>query len=169
MAESIREQEYVPTSKFYMFRCLVAMAHADGHFADSERAYIEKFMNHEHVPLDDEQRRLLLDDMQNPKNISDLLPYINDPKYRSQLPYFARIMAYKDGVLQPSEEQLLEHMHLSVTDGLDMDAIREDVHAAVQVDMNAHDIGIDKERPEGGLFGLFDQLMLALGLDLMRE
>lgn len=167
MAQEDFDKDVVGTSKFYMLRALIAMAHADGVVCDEERAYMAALMNR--LPLSDEQRRTLEADLNEQQNIDDLLKFINDPKYRGQLPYFARLMAFKDGELDPSEEALLEKMRLSATDGLDMDAIRAEAQRAAQLEVNAVSIEIDKMRPQGGLFGAFDKMMLAMGVDLLRD
>lgn len=167
MAQENFDKDVVGTSKFYMLRALIAMAHADGVVCDEERAYMYALMSR--LPLTEEQRSTLEEDLNKKQNVEDLLRYINEPKYRGQLPYFARLMAFKDGELHPSEDALLAKMHLAATDGLDMDAIRAEVQTATQYEMNAHDIEIDKIRPQGGLFGAFDKLMLSMGVDLLRE
>ena len=130
MAQENFDKDVVGTSKFYMLRALIAMAHADGVVCDEERAYMAALMNR--LPLNDEQRKTLETDLSEKQNVEDLLRYINEPKYRGQLPYFARLMAYKDGELHPSEDALLVKMHLAATDGLDMDAIRAEVTTATQ-------------------------------------
>lgn len=167
MAQENFDKDLVGTSKFYMLRALIAMAHADGVVCDEERAYMAALMNR--LPLNEEQRKTLETDLEEQQKIEDLLKYINDPKYRGQLPYFARLIAFKDGVLDPSEEALLEKMHASAVDGLDMDAIRAEAKQATLYEMNPHSIQIDKSRPQGGLFGLFDKMMLAMGFDLLRD
>ncbi len=167
MAHEDFDHNIVSTSKFYMLRCLVAMAHADGEVCDEERAYIDGFSSR--LPLSDEQNKILHDDLETPQDVGDLFRHINDPRYRGQVCYFARLMAYKDGVLDPSEQELLDRLHLMATDGLDMDAIRADVHAATSMKMAEHDIKIDENRPQGGLFGLFDSLLLSNGIDLMKD
>ncbi len=167
MAQENFDKDLVSTSKFYMLRALIAMAHADGVVCDEERAYMAALMNR--LPLSEEQRQTLESDLDEKQNIDDLVKYINDPKYRGQLPYFARLMAFKDGVLDPSEEALIEKMRIAATDGLDMDAIRAEAKTAAQLEMNAHSIEIDKIRPHGGLFGAFDKMMLAMGFDLLRD
>lgn len=169
MAQENIEEEHVTTSKFYMFRCMIVMAHADGVFCEQERAYMYSIMNHTRVPLSDEQYSTLEDDMENPKAIEDLLPYINDPKYRGQLVYFARLMAAKDGNIDPDEEALLSTLHAYAIDGLDIDAIRKEAQEAAAYSLNEHDINIDKIRPNSGLFGVFDRMMLSMGIDLMRD
>ena len=167
MAQENFDKDQVSTSKFYMLRCIIAMAHADGNVCDEERAYMSALMSR--IPLSEEQTELLHDDMNHQKSVDVLLPYINDPKYRGQLPYFARIMAFKDGILHPDEEALLEKMHTHAIEGLDIDAIRAEAHKAATFELNLHEINIDTYRPNGGLFGLFDRLMLAMGFDLIRD
>ena len=169
MSQQKFEEDRVSTGKFYMFRCLIVMAHADGVFSDIERGYMYSFMNHQRVLLSDEQYKTLEDDMDNPKAIEDLLPYINEPQYRSQLLYFARLMAFKDGVKTPDEDALLQKLHASTTDGIDLDTIRAEAKDAAQREINESDIYIDSIRPQGGWFGALDKLMLAMGVDLMRD
>ena len=169
MTDSIVDQDYVPTSKFYMFRCMIVMAHADGVFCEQERAYMYALMNHQHVPLTDEQYATLEGDMESPQSLEELLPHINDPKYRGQLVYFARLMAAKDGQIDADEEALLNLLHAYAVDGLDIDAIRAQAQEAAAYSLNEHDIYIDKIRPNSGLFGVFDRIMMSLGVDLMRD
>ncbi len=171
MTQENFEENQVSNSKLYMLRCLIAMAHADGIFCDQERAYIVKMMDR--IPLSDEQQTTLENDFDHPQEIGDLFRHINDPRFRGQVVYFARIMAFKDGNLHPNEQQILDHLHLMATDGLDMDGIRADVKKAVATEMMLHDIEIDKNRPmKGGhfipYFQWLDELLLALGIDLMR-
>lgn len=160
-------EDHVGTSKFYMIRAVIAMAHADGVVCGDEREHVEKLIKR--MPFDEEQKTTLRSDLDEKQNVSYLLANINDPKYRGQVVYFARLLAHKDGELHPNEEKLLERMRLTVTDGLDMDAIREDVRGYVGGTMVEHEANIDSNRPDSGLFGLFDRFILWCGIDLMDE
>ncbi len=165
-------EDHVSTSKFYMLRCLIAVAHADGIVCDEERAYMAALMNR--IPLTEEQRATLESDLDTEQDISLLLAHINDPKYRSQVVYFARLMAYKDGNLSPSEDDLLKKLHITVVDGLDMEAIRKEAHDAVQADLQIHDITINNHRPMKGEHFIpwmqwLDEFLLKMGIDLLRD
>ena len=160
-------QDHVGNSQFYMVRCVIAMAHADGAVCDAEREHVENMIKR--MPFNNEQKTVLRKDLEEQQNVSSLLAHINDPKYRGQVVYFARLLAHKDGELHPNEEALLKRMHLTVTDGLDMDAIRGDVRTYVAGDMAKHQTDIDAQRPDSGLFGLFDRFMVWCGIDLMDE
>ncbi len=163
-------KEAVGTSKFYMLRCVVAMAHADGIVTDSEKAYIFSIMNH--IALSDEQRKTLEDDLIHAQKVEDLLPYINDPNYRAQIVYFARIMAYKDGHLDPSEEVLLEKLNAAALNGLNRDAIRKSVQDSVNHDMALYDLKVGADRPTKGKhiipwFQMLDEILLKAGIDVL--
>lgn len=166
------DQDQVSTSKFYMLRCLAAMAHADGVVCNEERAYMSALISR--LPLTTEQRKTLEKDLDVAQPIESLLAHINDPKYRGQLPYFARLMAYKDGNLHPNEDALLKKLHAHAVDGLDIEAIRSEAQKAAQAELFIHDITIDQNRPsKGGHFipwiQWLDELLLFLGIDLMRD
>lgn len=163
-------KDTVVTSKFYMLRCIVAIAHADGVVCDEEHAYIAALMNR--LPLTIEQRSRLEKDFDEPQRIEELFRYINDPKFRSQVLYFCRLMAYKDGNLHPKEEEMLERIHALTTDGLDIEAIKKEVKEVVTHELAMHDVKISEHRPRRGEHGipymqLLDEGLLAMGIDLM--
>lgn len=160
-------QPEVGTSQFYMIRCVFAMAHADGAVSAEERAYADTLIDR--MPFNVEQIAILHKDLHSPQDVSDLMRYINEPKFRGQVIYFARLMAFKDGNLHPDEDQLLHYLHLSVTQNLDMDAIRAQVRDEVQKELMEHDTGIDSVRPSSGLSGILDRFLVFCGIDLMDE
>ena len=158
----------VSDSKFHMFRCMIVMAHADNVFCDFERGYMHALMNHHATPLSEEQYQILQDDMENPKQLEDLLPHVTEPEYRGQIVYFARLMAHKDDELHPSEEDLLNRLHANAMDGIDIESLRADAKKAIALDMEARRKEIDELRPKAGIFGAFDRMMLSIGVDLFK-
>ena len=168
---SLENKQDFMTSQFYMWRCVVAMAHADGMVHEEEKKYLEKIFSNleKRTTISSEQSNILDADLTEPKDVADLLPHINDPAFRSQVVYFARLLAYKDGELCPSEEKLLKKLHVSVAGDLNMEAIREEVHRNIQSEIILHEIEKDSKRPMTGLTGLIDQLFLHYGFDLMDE
>lgn len=171
MAQQRFDEDQVSTSKFYMFRCLAAIAHADGIVCDEERAYLMALITHN--PFSDEQKATLLNDLDQAQKIENLLPYINDPVYRGQIAYFARIMAFKDGNLDPSEEDILNKLEAYSIEGVDLDALQGDIKKAVDAKLFEYDIKVENSRPKKGdhfvsWFYLLDQLLMRLGIDLMK-
>lgn len=160
-------QDHVSNSQFHMIRAAIAMAHADGVVCGNERAHIEKLISR--MPFSGEQKATLRHDLDEKQNVSSLLAQINDPTYRGQVVYFSRLLAHKDGEFDPNEEALLERMHLSVTDGLDMDSIRAAARQHTGAEMAKHETDMDAQRESDGLFGLLDRFLVFCGIDLMDE
>ncbi len=166
MTQENFDKDFVSNSKFYMLRCVIAMAHQDGEVCDEERAYMTAMARH--LPLSDEQHETLMSDLDDAQDVADMFRNINEPQYRGQVCYFARLMAFKDGIIEPSEQELLDKLHSMAMAGINIDALRADVQGAIAMRMAQNEIEIDKLRPQGGLFGLFDQMLMAMGIDLMR-
>ncbi len=170
MTQENIENNKVSIGKFYMLRCLIVMAHVDGKICEDERAYMSALMNR--LYLKDEQRNILEDDFKNQQDIGDLFRHINDPRYRGQVVYFARLMAHKDGILAPSEQDLLDHLHAMATNGLDIESIRADAQKATAAELLIHDIEINENRPtKHGHFIPYlqwlDEILLSIGIDFM--
>src|SRR6218665_2824571 len=114
--------EPVSHSMFYMWRCVIVVAHADARIQPEELAFLRLIfgnMDRAYVltPL---QKSTLEDDIVNEKRMSDLLPQINDPYFRSQLIYFAGLLAYSDKELHPSEDAILKKLRADQLASLDM-------------------------------------------------
>jgi tellurite resistance protein len=152
-----------------MWRCITAMAHADGLVSAEEISFLEKIFSKilSKGSLTQEAYETLQQDLKTAQDPFEMLKNINDPAYRGQVIYFARLLAYKDGELHPSEEKLLEKLHFAVVDGLDIEKIKEEVRYNVQEETVLHEIEQDALRPDTGLYGLLDKLMLKFGIDLM--
>jgi uncharacterized membrane protein YebE (DUF533 family) len=160
--------ETVSTSMFYMWRCIICIAHADGVIHAQEVEYLRRiFKNMDRAyGLTDEQKAIFEDDLENPKQIRDLLPYINDPYFRSQLIYFGGLLAHADGHLHPEEDALLKKLRADQLASLDMEQIRADVHKAVQSEMFQHDLKIDEIWSQSVLMRAIDALLLYFGIDI---
>ena len=161
----------VSHSRYSMFRCMLAIAHADGILNDAEIGYFEGFMNR--VPFSEGQKEQLEDDIRNAKDVFDIFREINDPEYRSQVLFFCRIMAYKDGVLHPKEEDILKKLHFQTTDGLDMEQIKEQAQDAINKEMLLKDVELSKDRQALykshfiPWFWVVDKALLTVGIDLL--
>ena len=160
----------VSTSTFYMWRCVIAIAHADGLVHELERAYIERIItNMDRIyGLTPEQKSTFAADLEKPQNIPDLLPYINDPAVRSQLIYFGGLLAHADGVLDPRESDILKKLRTDQLASLDMQKIHSQVKEAVAGEMFRSDLSQQTLRPQKGLSAILDRLLLHVGIDLME-
>jgi uncharacterized membrane protein YebE (DUF533 family) len=161
----------VSNSTFYMWRCVIAIAHADGMIQEQERAYIQKIIdNMDRVyGLTAEQKAAFASDLNasRPQNIADLLRNINDPAIRSQLVYFGGLLARADGVVDPREDDILKKLRADQLANLDMNQIRAHTQEAVASETFRYDIAQQELRPQGGLIAILDRLLLYIGIDLM--
>ena len=152
-----------------MWRCVIALAHADGHMHDKEREYLTRIIGNmdRAFGMTAAQRETFAADLVTPQIMSALLPYINDPACRGQLVYFAGLLAHADGNLDPREDAILKKLRAAQLASLDMDQIRKDVSAAVASEMFQHDLKMSALRPQTGLSGMLDDILLRAGIDLM--
>jgi tellurite resistance protein len=161
----------IDTSTFYMWRCVIAIAHADGRVQDQERAYLQKiFANMDRVyGLTAEQKTTFAKDIDSAsmQSIPELLSHINDPGCRSQVIYFGGLLARADGVLDPREDDILKKLRADQMTGIDMQQIHAHVKEAVASEMFRYDLAQQALRPQDGLSGMLDSLMLRTGIDLM--
>ena len=161
----------VNTSTFYMWRVIIAIAHADGRVQKEERDYITRIIANmdRAFGLTDEQKKTFQSDLDNPnmQDIGDLMSHINDPAVRGQVIYFGGLLARADGVLDPGEEHILEKLHADQMSGLNMDQIRAHTKTAVADEMFKHDLKMSEIRPQHGLTAVLDSLMLRMGYDIL--
>jgi uncharacterized membrane protein YebE (DUF533 family) len=166
--ESLQQKKQpVGTSQFYMWRCVVALAHADGMVNAGERDYLNAVFGR--MGLTPEQKAVLQGDMAAAQDIGQLLTHINEPEWRGQLVYFAGLLARADGTLDPQEDHLLKKLRADQMSGLDMEQIRADVKKAVANEMFRHDLKMSELRPQGGLSAIIDSLLLRLGIDILEN
>ena len=161
----------VNTSTFYMWRVVIAIAHADGLVQAEERAYIERIVGNmdRTYGLTDEQKKTFKDDLDNPnmQSIPELMSHINDPAARGQVIYFGGLLARADGVLDPREDEILKKLRADQMSSLDMEQIRAHAKVAVADEMFRHDLKQSEIRPQRGLTAVLDSLLLRMGIDLL--
>lgn len=169
-AKQYKAGEPITTSMFYMWRCVIALAHADGQVHEAERAYLTRIIGNmdRAFGMTAEQRATFANDIAAPQQISSLLPYINDPACRAQLVYFGGLLAWADGNMDPREDTILKKLRADQLASLDMEQIRKDVAAAVADEMFQHDLKMSALRPQKGLSGMLDDILLRAGVDLMQ-
>lgn len=169
--ESLKQKEEFNYSKFMMWRCITVMAHADGIVDKAESDYLLNIFSNMHKTgiINKDALETLENDLSNEQNVFDLLKNINDPNYRAQVIYFARLLAYKDGELNPSEDLMLKKLHIEITKDQDLVKIKKDIQDNIQKELVLHETDKDSRRPTKGLYGLIDQLALHFDIDLMDE
>jgi uncharacterized membrane protein YebE (DUF533 family) len=159
------------TSMFYMWRCVITIAHADERVDEKEIAYLNKVFDGmvRAYGLTPAQRKIFDSDIKNPQKMSDLLPYINDPAARSQLTYFCGLMAMADGVMDPREDQIIRKLRTDQMLDTDLAEIRKHVQAEVATEMFRHELRMSEIRPQQGFSAIIDRFLLWMGFDILEN
>jgi uncharacterized membrane protein YebE (DUF533 family) len=174
MAETpTKDRPALSQSQFYMWRCVIALAHADGHVQEEERAYLQRIiagLDRRHG-LSAEQKKVFETDMAQPQDVAALLPHVTDPQFRGQLIDFGRMLVWADGKLTPDEETVLQKLHGDLVGKLDVDGLRTEVRRELAAREKEYAAEKDKTRAESRkknpVAGALDRLMMKLGYDIL--
>lgn len=124
--------EAVSDSRFYMWRAIFAMAHADGIVTEEESRFMNKALQSE--SFSEPQRRILEDDIKTPQDVAAMFMKIGEQEDRSRFFYFARILCWSDGDFGEQEQKImltLKKIHVSnvnfdqILESLDMELDEE--------------------------------------------
>jgi uncharacterized membrane protein YebE (DUF533 family) len=114
--------DFVPSSRFFMWRAVIAMAHADGIVRAEERELIDHYLGI--IAFSREQRDQLDLDILEPQDCASLFKSITEPEDQQKFFEYARIMAWSDGDLHAQEEAIMDVLTSSDTQQLDLGSLR---------------------------------------------
>lgn len=98
-------EDEVSESRFYMWRTLFSVAHADNVVTDEEIEFMAHIL--EDINFSDEQTTLLKDDIVNPKNVEDMFRGMTDQHDRKEFFSFARDLVWVDGDFGAQEQSVM--------------------------------------------------------------
>ena len=160
-------------SLFYMWRCVIAIAHADGTVQDQERSYLAGIIaNLDRVyGLTGAQKKIFEEDLATARKISDLLPHVTKPEDRASIIYFGDVLSWADGVLEADEEAVLKKLHDDQMSKLDVEKLRTEIETdlAKRREHRTKDMKAlhAQEQAKHKVFAAIDRLMLRFGIDLL--
>ncbi|TAL29532.1 MAG: hypothetical protein EPN97_13305 [Alphaproteobacteria bacterium] len=107
----------LPTSTYYMLRCVVAVASADNVIKEQELLFLRALLAHfkRHMVVSADQVNQLKEDLRHHQPIDALLPYVTERGDREQLILFAGLLAQADGDMAPAEEAILQKIRAHCT------------------------------------------------------
>lgn len=98
-------------SAFHMWRCIVAVAQADGQVSDAELSCLSRIFAdlQKADAVSKDQMAVFGEDLVPPgPDIARLLPQVTDPGDRRLVFYFGGLMAQADGEMDPREDAILK-------------------------------------------------------------
>ena len=127
-------------SLFSMWRCVITIAHADGHVHAEELAHFDRIFKYlaAGFTVTPEQQDRFNADLKQAQELGSLLPRVTDPEQRCLLVSFAHIVAHVDGELHPNEAALLALLDKAVPETAETAKIREDIRRDIVAQMAQH-------------------------------
>lgn len=167
-------QQPFSKSQFYMWRAVIAIAHADGDVQNEERAYLTNVIASldRTYGLEPRQKKTLLDDLDKPQKIEDLVKEIEEPQYRGMLITLGMKLIWADGVVTAEEEAVLDKLHAGQMSTIDAGKLREALREGMKKRRAEDAAQHDKQREEAlgnsKLFSAFDKLLSKMGIDILK-
>ncbi len=111
----------ITDSRFYMWRALFAIAHADEVVSDEERRFMNKTLHD--YPFSAAQTQILEQDITVKQDVNALFAKITDPQDRSQFFDHARTLVWCDGDYGQKEQQILLRLKREHVQSADVDSM----------------------------------------------
>lgn len=121
----MNDKEPVSESRFYMWRAVFAMAHADDMITDEERKFMLKAI--EEHNFSDFQKDILLNDIENKQDIASMFSFVTEQEDKSKFFYYARILCWSDGDFDAQEQEVLTRLKRSYIEGVDFEKMMQNV------------------------------------------
>lgn len=126
----------VSESRFYMWRAVVAMVHADGVVTPHELAFIQDYIND--INLSEGQLGVIAQDLQTPQDVYEMFAHIKDVSDKKDFFTLARALSWCDGDFARQERHIIKCLEASHLDNETRDILSEtrDVINEIELDTN---------------------------------
>ena len=124
----------VSASRFYMWRAVVAMAHADGIVTPHEVHFLQEQMKD--VPLSEGQLQTLTGDISAPQDIAAMFGQITNTQDKSDFFKLARVLSWSDGDFDAQEQHILESLEKVMNEGDNRRMLEETRESVKEITLN---------------------------------
>ena len=111
----------VSDSRFYMWRTIFAMAHADHQVTENEQSFMRDALKGE--KFSKKQRQILEEDIKSPQNAADMFLKIDEQEDRSRFFYYARMLCWCDGQFDEQEQEIIIRLRQLHAKNIDFDRL----------------------------------------------
>lgn len=154
--QSSSGNEGIEESRFYMWRAVFAMVHADGVVAKEEKEFVEHYLDA--VAFSDEQAAILREDLKTPQDVGEMLAKVTNAEDRGQFFQFSRLLIWCDGDLDAQEQKILDGYlgdHMKSYDSDDMRELFRESRNDVEKWRTAMEEEIEGDSDGGGIHAAF--------------
>lgn len=159
----------VSESLFYMWRCVICMAHADGVVHEQERAFFSRIFAHmsRAYDLTPEHLETFARDLETRQDVEELQAHITDPECKSLLIFFSQIVACSDGKLDFEEAALIGRLDGAFGAQPDTEETIAQIRNDISERMKLYRENEDQKPGRPAVHYALDALLLRLGIDML--
>lgn len=148
----MNQETGVSESRFNMWRCVVAMAHADGVVTPHELSFINDYVKE--IDFNKDHLKTIGDDLLNPKDIHELFLRVTDKQDKVDFFALARALSWSDGDYDIQEKKIIKQ--LEIANSIDEEMLRESREIVNEVELNNNQWEFKTERSLN-LFGFLNR------------
>lgn len=131
-------QTEVTESRFYMWRAVFAMIHADGEVTDEEIEFAERYF--ENVPFTEDQKAVLREDLHTPQNLTEMWIGIAEPSDQADFFQFAQMLVWTDGDYDEQEKAIYDRLLAEQMNRFNKEEVAQQIRSARQAAAVRRDI-----------------------------
>ncbi|HPF77947.1 MAG TPA: hypothetical protein PLF01_01525 [Alphaproteobacteria bacterium] len=151
-------REGITESRFYMWRAVVAMVHADGVVTPHELAFVNDYLAD--IDLSAEQIEMVGHDLQTPQDVYEMFARITDRQDKKDFFALARALSWCDGDYDGQEKIIIEHLEkVHMNDDI-IDILEESREIFNEVELNQNQWNAKSSQTQK-LFGFLNKLKTA--------
>lgn len=150
--------EGITQSRFYMWRAVVAMVHADGVVTPHELAFVNDYLAD--IDLSAKQIEMIGHDFHTPQDVYDMFARITDRQDQRDFFALARALSWCDGDYDGQEKIIIEHLEkLHMNDDI-INILEESREIFNEVELNQNQWNAKTSQTQK-LFGFLNKLKTA--------
>ena len=153
MGREISMPNQLNQSRFYMWRAVVAMVHADGVVTPHELNFINRYISD--LSLSREQLQQIADDLKIEQDVYQMFSLIKTPEDKRDFFALARALSWCDGDFDAQEEKILEQLELN--DSSAEQWLQESREVVQEIELTGSQWAFKTERSKN-LFGFLNAL-----------
>src|SRR4051812_7714230 len=101
-------QSGMSQSRFFMWRAIIALAHAHGILTQKERDFVEGYIKH--LPLSDQQKAIMQEDIDTPQSINGMLMGVQEENDHADFFQFAQMIMWCNGNQDEQEKAIVDRL-----------------------------------------------------------
>lgn len=145
-------------SKFNMWRAALSTIHVDGKVSVEEWSWAKNKI--ESLPLSEEQKAVLENDIKSPVSMESIIPKIEKKSDLAFVLHLIRTIGHLDEVYSDAERETFKSLEQEVMSGLDIEAIEKEV---VKMEEDSYKLKLEVSNKDSIFATVIDWLKHSLG------